>query len=281
MNSSAQSRFSVRILAGSLQDFVAAMVQWMSQYQFDPLEAELGFGTNTGALPAWELDLGGGKRLLFRGVIDRIDLCRAGGGDDALAVVVDYKSGARKLDKVKMANGLQLQLAAYLSVLRNLADPKEIFGAGRLIPAGVFYVNLRGQFERGKTRAEVLRERDAVRQSRYQHSGRFDFAALPFLDNRGQPIGTQFKFRLKKDGEPMGNNTDLMPSAEFGQLLDQVERELMRMGREIYNGAIDLNPFQKGKERACDKCEYQGICRFDPWTHSFRLLGEKNEGSNL
>ena len=274
MNSSAQSRFSARILAGTLQDFVAAMVEWMSQYQFDPWEAELGFGMADGPLPAWELDLGGGRRLLFRGIIDRIDLCRPGGGDEALAVVVDYKSGARKLDKVKMAHGLQLQLAAYLSVLRHLADAKKIFGAARLIPAGVFYVNLRGQTERAQSRADVLREREEARQLRYQHSGRFDVAALRFLDNRGLAQGTQFKFRLKKDGEPMASNTDLMPSAQFRQLLDQVEELLVRMGRELYNGEIGLNPFQKGAERACDKCSYQGICRFDPWIHAFRLLAE-------
>ncbi|MGD0812906.1 MAG: PD-(D/E)XK nuclease family protein [Verrucomicrobiota bacterium] len=274
MNSSAQSRFSARILAGTLRDFVAAMVEWMSQYEFDPWEAELGFGMPDGPLPAWELDLGGGRRLLFRGIIDRIDLCRPGGGDEALAVVVDYKSGARKLDKVKMAHGLQLQLAAYLSVLRHLADPKKIFGATCLIPAGVFYVNLRGQTERAQSRADVLREREEARQLRYQHSGRFDVAALRFLDNRGLAQGTQFKFRLKKDGEPMASNTDLMPSAQFRQLLDQVEELLVRMGREIYSGEIGLNPFQKGSERACDKCSYQGICRFDPWIHAFRSLAE-------
>jgi ATP-dependent helicase/nuclease subunit B len=277
MHSSAQLRFSARILAGSLQDFAAAMVQWMSQYQFDPSEAELGFGTREARLPAWELDLGGERRLLFRGIIDRVDLCRPGDEDEALAVVIDYKSGARKLDKVMMAHGLQLQLAAYLGVLRHLPDPKQTFGAARLIPAGVFYVNLRGQFEPGRTRDGVLRERKAVRQSRYRHLGRFDFAALRYLDNRGLPQGTQFKFRLKKDGEPMASNTDLMQTAQFHQLLDNVEEQLVRMGREIYSGAIGLNPFQKGKERACDKCEYQGICRIDPWTASFRVLGEAQE----
>jgi ATP-dependent helicase/nuclease subunit B len=274
MNSTAQSRFSARVLAGSLQDFAAAMVQWMSQYQFDPHEVELGFGTTGARLPAWELDLGGGRRLLFRGIIDRIDLCRPDDQDQALAVVVDYKSGARKLDQVMMAHGLQLQLAAYLSVLRHLPDPKNIFGAAQLIPAGVFYVNLRGPFEHGKTRADVLREREAARQSRYQHAGRFDFAALRYLDNRGLPHGTQFNFKLKKDGQPMARNTDLMQPAQFQQLLDNVEEQLLRMGREIYSGTIGLNPFQKGRERACDKCDYHGICRFDAWTHSFRVLSE-------
>lgn len=271
LTSSAQLRFSARVLARSLQEFVAAMVQWMSQYQFDPQEAEMGFGTGNGRLPAWELDLGEGHRLLFRGVIDRIDLCRTGGGS-ALAVVIDYKSGQRKLDKVLMAHGLQLQLAGYLSVLRHLPDPQPVFGAARLIPAGVFYVNLRGQFDSGKNRAEVLREREAVRQSRYQHLGRFDFTALPQLDSSGEAKGSQFKYSLKKDGQPHARNSDLLPPAEFKQMLDNVEAQLRRMGREIYRGAIGLNPYQKGGERACDKCDYRDICRFDPWTQPFRQL---------
>jgi ATP-dependent helicase/nuclease subunit B len=274
MESTPQTRFSAKFLAGALQDFAAAMVQWMRQYEFDPAEAELGFGTTNAQLPAWELDLGEGHRLIFRGVIDRIDLCRPGNSGDALAVVVDYKSGARKLDKVKMAHGLQLQLAAYLSVLRHLSSQQQLFGAARLIPAGVFYVNLRGQSERGQTRAEVLVGREVGRQLRYQHAGRFDFTALPHLDNSGEAQGTQFKFRLKKDGAPDARNTDLMPSAQFQQLLDQVEAQLVRMGREIYRGTVELNPFQKGTEHACDKCDFQGICRFDPWTDSFRVLGE-------
>ena len=56
---SAQSRFSARTVAESLQDFVAATVQWMEHYQFDPCEVELGFGTGDRRLPAWELDLHG------------------------------------------------------------------------------------------------------------------------------------------------------------------------------------------------------------------------------
>jgi ATP-dependent helicase/nuclease subunit B len=257
----------------SLQDFVAATVEWMAQYEFDPCEVELGFGVEHGPLPAWEMDLGRGRRLIFRGVIDRVDLYRGGGDDEALAVVIDYKSSARKLDKVKMAHGLQLQLPAYLSVLRHLSDTRKAFGVGRLSPAGVFYVNLRGQFERGATRREYLENREQFRQGRYQHSGRFDWEALPHLDRRQEKEGTQFKFKLKANGEPDARNTDLMRPEAFAAMLDQVEAELARMGGEIYSGAIGLNPFQKGAERACDTCQYQGICRFDPWEKSFRALG--------
>ena len=271
----APSRFAARAMARSLEDFVAAMVEWMSQYEFEPCAAELDFGGEEGGLPAWELDLGAGRRLVFRGRIDRVDLCPAGGGREALAVVIDYKSSLHKLDPVLLKNGVQLQLPAYLSVLRRLPEPEKIFGVRRLVPAGVFYINLRGNFKPGETRDDVLHTAEPAWQAAYKHSGRFDLAALPHLDNRsGTTKGTQFNYRLRKDGQPSANTPDPMDHLQFQQMLDQVEENLVRMGRGIFAGEIELNPYQKGTDRACDRCEYQGICRIDPWTHAFRLLSK-------
>ncbi len=272
LGSTAQSRFSARAVTETLQDFAASMVDWMAHYQFDPFEVELSFGMEGGLLPAWEIDLGGGRRLAFRGKIDRIDLCMTGSADEALAVVIDYKSSAKDLEDIRMRHGLQLQLAAYLGFLRHLADSEKVFGIKRLIPAGVFYVNLRGGFSNGKTRREMLATREQFRQMRFQHSGRFDFTSLPYLDARGDDSGTQFKFKINADGKPHARNSDLMAPESFIEMLDHVEAELARMGKEIYEGEIGLNPYQKGAEIACDRCEYQAICRFDPWENSFRVL---------
>jgi ATP-dependent helicase/nuclease subunit B len=276
----APSRFAARTMARSLEDFVAAMVEWMSQYEFEPRAAEMEFGGGPDGLPAWELDLGSGRRLAFRGRIDRIDLRNVGDGREALVVVMDYKSSPHKLDPVLLRHGLQLQLPAYLDVLRRLPDPEKFFGARRLIPAGVFYINLRGDYKPGETRDEVMREEEPAWQAAYKHSGRFDIAVLPHLDNRGGAKGTQFNFRLKKDGRPYANTPDPMDTEEFRRMLDQVEENLARMGRGIFDGEIELNPFQHGAARACDHCEYQGICRIDPWTHSFRVLGGKEAVQN-
>ncbi len=210
MAATAQSRFAARAVGESLQDFVAATVEWMAHYRFDPRESELGFGTGEFKVPAWELDLGSGIRLVLRGKIDRVDLCRDGEKDEALAVVVDYKSSARKLENVLIDNGLQLQLASYLGALRQFGGTREVFGVGRLVPAGVFYINLRGQSETGKSRADVLKSREEFRKARYQHLGRFDFAALRFLDSSNASQGAQFKYRLKNNGEPYANNSDLL-----------------------------------------------------------------------
>ncbi len=271
--SSDETKFTARILIGSLEDFVETLVGWMSQqYAFDPVAVELPFG-ETDAHPAWKLDLGEGRRLALRGRIDRVDVARAAGSGDALCVVVDYKSSEKKLDALLVANGLQLQLLAYLNVLRRWPAPQPLFGAARLVPAGVFYVNLRGRYEGQPNRTAALAEADTARQLAYRHSGRYDAEALPLLDTRaGVAKGDQFNYTRKKDGTLSKVSREALPPGEFAALLDVVEENLKTMGREIFSGAVRVSPFRKGAVTACDHCDYQAICRIDPWTHPFRAL---------
>jgi ATP-dependent helicase/nuclease subunit B len=272
LESAAQTQFAARSMTESLQDFIEQVVGWMSQYEFDPHVVELGFGTKEKLLPAWEMDLGNDHKLAFRGVIDRVDICPLPNGDEALAVVIDYKSSAKQIDPVLFANGLQLQLPAYLALLKQLPDAEKIFGVKRLIPAGVFYVNLRGKFSGGKTRDDVLDHSGGARRKAYQHSGRFDWTALPQLDNRKESKGTQFNYRLKNDGEPYASSREILRPEEFGKLLAEVEEHLVRIGREIFSGNVKIDPYQKGNVRACNQCDYQSICRIDPWSHFYRAL---------
>jgi ATP-dependent helicase/nuclease subunit B len=209
--------------------------------------------------------------LLFGGAIDRVDLLPIAGTKKAYAVVMDYKSSGKKLDPLFMKHGLQLQLLAYLTVLRKLPQAAVMFGFEALVPAGVFYVNLRGESDPGKSRDDVLNDSDNGQRA-YRHSGRFDWSVIRHLDTTGADVGTQFNYRLTKSKDFNRTSKDPMLSAEFGQLLEDVEANLVRMGQEIYRGAIKPNPYQKGNDRACGNCEYQGICRIDPWTHEFRVL---------
>lgn len=270
---SEHARFTARALIAALQDYVVTAIEWMAQYEFDPVVVELAFGIEEKPLPAWEIDLEEGHRLSFRGKIDRVDLWRPPGAEQALCVVIDYKSSARRLEPVLMAHGVQLQLLAYLNVLRDLEAQERVFGVKRLIPAGVFYVNLRGCYSLARSRREVLNGYKAARARAYQHSGRFDLGALPHLDNRkGVTFGDQFNYRLRADGQIQGKCREPMPSAEFIKLLNGVERHLRRMGQEIYSGNARVDPYRKGNMQACDYCQYQSICRIDPWTQPFRVL---------
>ncbi|HXG46123.1 MAG TPA: PD-(D/E)XK nuclease family protein [Methylomirabilota bacterium] len=271
---SPENRFAIGAHKRALQRVIRTLVEWMAQYDFDPAVVEIAFGRE-GPLPALELELDAETRLSLQGRIDRVDLYRPGGSEDALAVVIDYKSGFRRLERRRIESGLQQQLPAYLCVLRRLDEKtaRSVFGAPRLRPVGVFYVNLRGRVEPAGHRGEARGDVPRARRRAYQHEGLFDFSALRHLDRReGAKTGDQFKYRLRKDGEPYANDAGVLRSGELEELLDRCEETWRSLGRRILRGEAAVDPYRKGHEVACGSCAYQGICRIDPWTHVFRVL---------
>jgi len=271
LQDTAQTQFEGRVMAESLQDFIEVVVTWLrEQDEFDPAAAELDFGGDNAPAPALELDSDDGHRLALYGRIDRVDLWREPGSDSALALVMDYKSGGKKLDAILIAHGVQLQLLTYLNVLRRWADPRGVLGVARLVPAGVFYVNLRGQYESGNTRAEALSDAANARKRAYRHTGRFDASVLPKLDRIG--AADQFSYRLNNDGTLRKGSVEALPRAEFEMLLDRVQAQLRGMARAIFAGEAKVDPYRKGNETPCEFCDYRAVCRIDPWTHRYRAL---------
>ena len=263
LTSDAARQFSGEHLLGSLAVLIGVLTEWARHYQFDPVLVEAGFGLSSDSpWPAWRLDLDDDHALLLRGRIDRIDLWRDPGSGASLAVVMDYKSSSRTPDELKLYHGLQLQLPAYLIALEQLPEVLGTLKVNSLASAGVFYVNLRGEFDSDKTRADALHDPLlAVRQG-FQHAGRFDESIYDKLD----PNGAKEQFKT----HPASRNK--MNAAAFRDLLYRAGENLRRFGNEIYAGNIAPAPFRKGGETACDFCEYTAICRFDSWTQPFRTL---------
>jgi ATP-dependent helicase/nuclease subunit B len=267
-----RSQFVAAVLTRSLQEFVATLVEWMrTQYRFEPAQVEVPFGLQSDH-PSFALELENGRRLELSGRIDRVDLYRDPASGQTRFVVVDYKSSQKELKDLLMANGLQLQLLAYAAVLRRCPDPEKLFGSGPLVPAGAFYVSLKGKYSPQPTRAKALQDPSQSRKQAYRHSGRFDVDVLPLLDSRQESQGDQFNYRLTKEGLPHKNCREPLPAAQFLSLLDGVEATLKRMGQQIYAGETSISPYKNGKLTACEQCAFQSICRIDPWTHTWRVL---------
>jgi ATP-dependent helicase/nuclease subunit B len=266
------ARFVGELLIERLGDLVEALIEWMPQYDFDPVLAEIGFGLEVEGLPAWRLELPDGRTVRLRGRIDRVDLHRTD-DDSALAVVIDYKSTARKLNTTKLHHGLELQLLSYLGVLRHLADPKNFFSAKKLLPVGVFYVPLNGIATRpSSTRSEALAADTVGRREAYQHSGRLLAEVLIHFDNRGESKGDQFKYARNQNGSLAVRGNEAVPSDEFERLREKTEGHVRDYARRIFAGEVDVSPFRIGQETACGRCDFRAVCRFDPWTQPFRVL---------
>ena len=50
----------------------------------------------------------------------------------------------------------------------------------------------------------------------------------------------------------------------FERLRRYVHEKVKGAGREILDGAISLNPYEKGSEEACTYCAYKKVCGFEP-----------------
>lgn len=266
--------FTARALTTALEDFVEVTVEWMADYAFDPTAVELGFGLGPNALPGWILQLDPTRSLELRGKIDRIDIAPFGPEGRPFGVVLDYKSGPQSLDPVLVNHGVQLQLLAYLAVLRALPAAARRLGHSAIEPAGVFYVGLRGSPPRESHRTAALAQSNDPRRQIYQHRGRYRLDALHWFDAGApdRPSG-QFNHRFTKDGRPTAGSKDALTGPALLGALDSVEDHLRTLGGRILCGHIGIEPYQHGSSKACDRCDYRSVCRVDPWTHEFRALG--------
>jgi ATP-dependent helicase/nuclease subunit B len=211
----------------------------------------------------------------LNGRIDRVDLWKSPDNGPAQFTVLDYKSSDKKIDAVLLRSGIQIQLPAYLAAIQNTAQPAcAQWGVMELIPAGAFYINLRGKYEPAKTREDANTAPLEQYREAAQHRGLFDLGALEKLDTNAKttsPSG-QFKAKFTKEDKPWANQNDGHGSAEFRQALDQVTQLIKDFGLRILNGDATVAPYRKGSKTACDYCDAKDICRTDPWTRQYRLI---------
>jgi ATP-dependent helicase/nuclease subunit B len=280
--SAPEALFEAERLGRLLQDYIEVAIGWMKSYRLDPVAVELGFGGRSDLLPAWELPLDTERRLAIRGTIDRVDLLHDPATGQASCVVMDYKSSDVRLDNCLLAHGIQIQLPAYLAALRRLPEAPKLFNVQQLVPAGMFYVNLRGRHEGRDHREEVLDSASVARRKAYQHAGRFNASLLRLLDCRQEAVsGEQFNYRLTTKGTIYTNCQDPVEPRAFEQILDRVEAFLRECGLRIYAGDVGIDPYQHGTSNACARCDAHAVCRIDPWTHRYRILdppGPAEEG---
>lgn len=270
LNADDAARFTASLLLNNLEQFIETLVGWAGQYGFDPAAVEVSFGLSDAALPAWHVDLGEGRSLKLRGRVDRVDLCRTETGE-AFLVIMDYKSGGKQMDAVKIEHGLELQLLAYLAALTSAPEVAQYFGVTRLRPAGGFYVPLRTRPTPAATRAEAAASAADVRTG-FQHRGRFDGGVLQLFDARGEAKGDQFRFSKNRDNSFSKRGNEALASAEFADLVNGAIVKLREIGRAIFRGDAAVSPYRFKQETACDRCAYRSVCRFDPWTMPFRRL---------
>jgi ATP-dependent helicase/nuclease subunit B len=268
---SEQNRFIAGTYKEGLQQVITALVEWFATNRFDPEFVELRFGGRN-ALPAWRMKIDEDRHLVLYGRIDRVDLCRIS-ETEAICIVIDYKSGGKKPDQTLLHYGVQQQLPAYLLALTRIQEAAAHFQVERIIPAGCFYLPLSGKTPAKKSRREAHGLPDEEKRARYKHDGIFDLERLEYFDSSAPGSDSkQFKRRLNKDGSPRGGSFNALWPDDFAAVLERSEELIREFGRRIYGGDIAIKPYKHGTQTPCDWCDFQSVCRFDPWTQPYHVL---------
>lgn len=273
LTSSEQNRFTAEHYKSTLQDLIAVLVGWFSTNHFDPEVVEFGFGKDS-PVPGWTVDLGNGFAVVLHGRVDRVDLYRLS-ESEALCVVMDYKSGLRKPNRTLLHHGIQQQLPAYLLMMTRVKEVAAHFQVQSISPAGCFLLPLKGRQAAKRNRREALHDSAEFKKQSYTHEGIFDVRHLEHFDSTPPPATSrQFNHRLKKSGDPYSNSFNALATADFHAILHRTEELIRETGQRIYQGDIAIHPFKLGSQTACLQCDYQSVCRFDPWSQKYRVLND-------
>jgi ATP-dependent helicase/nuclease subunit B len=256
------SVFTARTLSAALQRLIRQLVEWMRDpYRFAPALAERSFGQGPEDWPAWEVPLAGNRVLALRGQVDRVDLCMEEAGGVRVAII-DYKSSEKKVDRLLLEAGVQMQPFVYLNALTEPPLAERLAPGQPVTPAGAFYLGLRGQVARIQRREEVER----AKNKSYRHQGRFRADLLACFDRSASGAKGSGQFATSNRSQ------DPLPAGEFAALLAQVKSTVASLAARIFDAEVSVLPYAKGNQTACDYCEYGAICRFDPQRHRFRQL---------
>ncbi len=261
VNATPSNQFRAEARLAALQDFMALYLSLMRGCEFDPAHVELGFGRH-GTLPPWIVTVDDRHTLEFSGRIDRVDVWLDPASKTCSVLVFDYKSSKRNLDRRLVEAAIQQQLPAYLAALEKIgAAPEFPFPVKA---AGAFYVNLALPVTAANSRREAMADQPVE----LKQAGVFDLALLPRID----PTESHTLFDYPKNPSKSSAGYKSLPQSEFADLVQATEARLRTLGARIFSGDIAIDPFRKTKDSACGHCLYAGVCRIDPWTHSFRKV---------
>lgn len=219
------------------------------QSAFSPQDAEIKFGY-PGGIPPIELALKDGSKVYVRGIIDRID--RYEGDTGVYLRVVDYKSGAEKLDPARIFWGAQLQLLLYLRAALNQEEEAQ--------PAGAFYMRVADPLL--PDQEDTAQVEDALARALCLRGVALKDAAILRAMDDGTPPLTLPKV-LTADGS-FDQRAMLAGLEDLTGLIHYAGEMAAQWAEKMRAGEIDAAPLcDKKLKGPCEYCDYAQICRRD------------------
>lgn len=255
----ARNAYMITRIKRILKRTVATMQYQLKKGSFVPEQFEVSFSVLEN-LDAVNIALSEQEKMRLRGRIDRMDVCEK--EDKVYVKVMDYKSGSRDFSLAALYYGLQLQLVVYLSAGLEIAAQKH--PQKEVIPAAMLYYRVQDPMV--DLGSEILSEEQInaqiVKALRTTGVVSADTEAVEGLDSAFSDRSDVIPVERKKGGSFSARSSVLDPE-DFVSLTAFANRKIKAAGRKILDGDIAVNPYEQGKQNACEYCAYKKVCGFD------------------
>ena len=255
LHSSARNEYAITRMSRILTRTVLTLQQHLKQGSFQPDDYELSFRFAED-LDSIHVDLSEEEKMHLQGRIDRIDVSED--AEHVYVKVIDYKSGNKKFDLAALYYGLQLQLVVYMNAAMELESRKH--PDKEIVPAALLYYHIDDPTI--ETPVELTQEQineEILTKLRMNGVVNSDPAVVERLDRFLQDKSKVIPVEKKKDGS-FSARSGILSREELHVVSAYVDTKIRQIGREILDGKIAANPYEKGNEEACTYCAYKKVC---------------------
>lgn len=256
--SSARNEYAITRMSRILTRTVLTLQKHLKQGSFQPDDYELSFRFAED-LDSIHVDLSEDEKMHLQGRIDRIDVSED--AEHVYVKVIDYKSGNRKFDLAALYYGLQLQLVVYMNAAMEMESRKH--PDKEIVPAALLYYHIDDPTI--ETPVELTDEQineQILAKLRMNGVVNSDPEVVERLDRYMQDKSVVIPVEKKKDGS-FSARSGVLSREEMQLISSYVDAKIRSIGREILDGKIAANPYEKGNEGACTYCAYKKVCGFD------------------
>ncbi len=258
LESSSRNAYLGKRLEQITQRTVWALQKQIQKGDFVPAGFEVSFSAADN-LEAMKIALSPEEALHLRGRIDRMDLCED--GDQVYVKIIDYKSGSTSFDLMALYYGLQLQLVVYMDAVMEIT--KRHYPEKEVVPAGILYYNISDPIvQKEEMQNPEIVDAQILRQLRMNGLINSELEAIHHLDRTVEKESDIIPVVLK-NGEVLESKSSVANRDRFESLRTYVHEKVRKIGQEILDGTISVEPYKNGQRSACDYCPYHSVCGFD------------------
>ena len=263
--SSARSAYGIQRMSRILKRTVRALQSQLQKGDFVPEGHEISFHM-ADRLEAVNIALSEQEVMRLRGRIDRVDISES--QDKVYVKVIDYKSGDRRFDLAALYYGLQLQLVVYMNAAMEMEARRH--PDKEIVPAAMLYYHVTDPMVESQVELSPQEVNEQILEQLRMNgvvSGEEDI--IERLDREMGDRSRIIPVEKKKDGSYSARSS-IMSGQELGLVSAYVSHKVQQIGREILEGHMELNPYEKGSDQACTYCAYKKVCGFDPGIPGYR-----------